>query len=208
MAASALSIDGAALDGAGRLLFLLVLILVVLVALVSTSRDPEATLTVVQGSILTSKVVALGVALDVVAAALAQGTGACGEGRRDLGIGSDPVGERILTVLDDSLGGLVAIVGGTGLARGDRGVVDKLEQVLAVAGNDGQLLAVLAQGVELVGVGSLELLARDVGELSLGDEGLGLGTDELLLEDDNLGRVGLFVLELGDLIGDLLLACT
>ncbi len=55
--------------------------------------------------------------------------------------------------------------------------------------------------------GRLELLAGNVGELSLGNERLGLGTDELLLENDNLGAVGLLVLELGDLVGDLLLAC-
>lgn len=64
----------------------------------------------------------------------------------------------------------------------------------------------LAESIELVGEGSLELLAGDVGELGLGDEGLGLSTDKLLLEDDNLGAVGLLVLELGDLVRDLLLA--
>jgi hypothetical protein len=42
--------------------------------------------------------------------------------------------------------------------------------------------------------------------LSLSDEGLGLSTDKLLLENDNLGRVGFLVLELSDLVGDLLLA--
>lgn len=78
--------------------------------------------------------------------------------------------------------------------------------MLAVAGNDGDLLGVLADGVELVREGSLELLAGDVAELGLGDERLGLGADELLLEDDDLGRVGLLVLELGNLVGDLLLA--
>jgi hypothetical protein len=46
---------------------------------------------------------------------------------------------------------------------------------------------VLAQGVKLVRVGGLDLLARDVGELRLGDEGLGLGPDKFLLENDDLG---------------------
>jgi hypothetical protein len=105
------------------------------------------------------------------------------------------------------LGGLVAVVGLAGLAGGDRGVVDELEQVLSVASNDGELLAVLAHGVELVGEGGLELLAGDVGQLGLGDQGLGLGADKLLLENNNLGGVGLLVLQLGDLVGDLLLAC-
>jgi len=59
----------------------------------------------------------------------------------------------------------------------------------------------------LVVEGGLQLLAGDVAELSFGDEGLGLGADKLLLEDNNFRAVGLFVLELGDLVGDLLLAC-
>ena len=78
--------------------------------------------------------------------------------------------------------------------------------MLSVAGDDGELLAVLAHGIELVGEGGLELLAGDVGQLGLGDEGLGLSADKLLLEDDNLGGVGLLVLQLGNLVGDLLLA--
>jgi hypothetical protein len=65
---------------------------------------------------------------------------------------------------------------------------------------------VLAHGVKLVGEGGLELLAGDVGQLGLGDEGLGLSADKLLLEDYNLGGVGLLVLQLGNLVGDLLLA--
>jgi len=42
--------------------------------------------------------------------------------------------------------------------------------------------------------------------LSLSDEGLGLSTNKLLLEDNDSGRVGLLVLELSDLVGNLLLA--
>lgn len=42
--------------------------------------------------------------------------------------------------------------------------------------------------------------------MSFGDEGLGFSANELLFEDDDLGGIGLFVFELGDLIGDLLLA--
>jgi hypothetical protein len=117
-----------------------------------------------------------------------------------------PVGERVLAVLDNGFGGLVAIVGVAGLAGGDRGVIHKLEEVLAVAGDDGQLLAVLAHGIELVGKGGLELFARDVGELGFGDEGFGFGADEFLFEDDDARAVGLFVLELSDLVGDFLFA--
>lgn len=163
---------------------------------------------VVKRGILVGEVVALTAVADVVAAALGQTAGAGGELGGDGSVGADPAGEGVLAVLDDGLAGLVAVVGSAGFTRGDGGVVDELEQVLAVAGNDSDLLAVLAEGVELVGVGSLDLLAGDVGELGLGDEGLGLGTDELLLEDDNLGGVGLLVLELGNLVGDLLFAVT
>lgn len=183
-----------------------VLLLLFLLGLVVVSADPRAA--VVEGRILARQVVAaLGAGADVVAAALRQGARA----RRQLGgnggVGRDPVGEGVLAVLDDGLAGLVAIVRLPRLAGGDGGVVDELEEVLAVAGDDGDLLAVLAQGVELIGVGGLDLLAGDVGQLGLGDQGLGLGTDKLLLENDNLGRVGLLVLELSNLVGDLLLAC-
>lgn len=65
--------------------------------------------------------------------------------------------------------------------------------MLAVAGDDGDLFAVLAQRVELVGVGGLDLFARDVGELRLGDERFGFGADEFLLEDDDARGVGFFV---------------
>ena len=45
----------------------------------------------------------------------------------------------------------------------DRALVHELEQVFAEASDDGHLLAVLAERVELVGECSLELLASDVG---------------------------------------------
>jgi len=105
------------------------------------------------------------------------------------------------------LAGLVAVVGGPGLTGSDRGVVNELEEVLAESSNDGNLLAVLTESIEVVGEGRLQLLTGDIGELSLSNEGFGLGTDKLLLENDNLGGVGLLVLELSDLVGDLLLAC-
>ena len=149
---------------------------------------------------------ALTASADVVSSALREGTRAGGELGRDSGVGGDPVGEGILAVLDNGLAGLIAVVGGASLARGDGSIVNQLEQVLAVAGNDSNLFAVLTEGIKLVGVGSLDLLTSDVRELGLGDQRLCLGTDELLLKDNNLGRVGLLVLELGNLVGDLLLA--
>ena len=78
--------------------------------------------------------------------------------------------------------------------------------MLAEAGNDGKLLAVFTESVKLVGEGSLKLLTRDVGELGLGNERLGFGADKFLLENNDAWTVGFFILELGDLIGNLLLA--
>lgn len=181
---------------------LLLLLFVVVLALVLAGRDPETALAVLHGCVLAGEVDGL-----ALVAALRESAGTDGELGGDGGVLLDPVGESVLTVLDDSLGGLVAVVCVAGLAGGDRGVVDELEKVLTEAGNNGKLLRMLTESVELVGEGSLQLLTSDVGELSLGDEGLGLSTDQLLLEHDNLGAVGLLVLELGNLVGDLLLAC-
>lgn len=79
--------------------------------------------------------------------------------------------------------------------------------MLAEASDDGELLRVLTESVELVGESSLQLLTSNVGQLGLSNQRLGLGSNELLLENNNLGAVGLLVLELGNLVGDLLLAC-
>lgn len=106
------------------------------------------------------------------------------------------------------LGGLVSVVGLASLTRSDGSIIDKLKEVLSVASNNGKLLTVLAHGIKLVGKGSLELLTSDVGQLCLGNEGLGFSAHKLLLKDDNLGGVGLLVLQLSDLVGNLLLACT
>jgi hypothetical protein len=197
-----LTAAGLAVDGGGRDL---IVIVVVVVSLVLAGGDPKARLAVLERLVLAGEVVALtGVA---GSATLGESARAGGELGADGGVLLDPVGEGILAILDDGLGGLVAVVGLAGLAGGDRGVVDQLKEVLAVAGDDGHLLAVLAERIELVGEGGLQLLTGDVGELGLGDERLGLGTDKLLLEDDDLGAIGLLVLELSNLVGDLLLAC-
>jgi hypothetical protein len=57
--------------------------------------------------------------------------------------------------MNSRLAGLVTVVGGPGLTRSDRGVVNELEEVLAESSNDGNLLAVLAEGIEVVGEGGL-----------------------------------------------------
>ena len=108
---------------------------------------------------------------------------------------------------DARFAGLVSIIGFAGLARGHGRVIHKFQEMLAVPSNDGQFLAVLAESVELIGKSGLQFLARDVGQLRFGHEGLGFGTDQFLLEDNNARRVGLLVLQLGDLVGDLLFAC-
>jgi len=189
-----------------NLLVLLLVIVVDLALLVSTGWDPETALATIMADwgILTGKVD--GLTLVAVLAALGKGAGTGGKLGAHGSVLLNPVGERVLAVLDDGLGSLVSVVGVAGLTWGDWGVVDELKEVLTVTGDDGKLLRVLTESVELVVESSLQLLAGDVGKLSLGDEGLGLGTDELLLKNDNLWGVWLLVLELSDLIGDLLLA--
>ena len=78
--------------------------------------------------------------------------------------------------------------------------------MLAITGNEGHLLAVFAESVELVGEGGLQLLACNVGELGFGDKRFGFGAYKLLLEDDDLWAIGFLVLELSDLVGYLLFA--
>jgi hypothetical protein len=168
-------------------------------------RNPQARLAAVKRLVLARQVD--GLAVLAVAAALRKGARAGGELGRDRRVLLDPVREGILAILDVSLAGLISVVGLAGLARGDWGVIDQLEKVLAVAGDDGELLAMLTHGIELVGKGGLELLTCDVRQLGLGDQGLGLSADELLLKNDNPGRVGLLILELRNLVGNLLLAC-
>jgi hypothetical protein len=183
----------------------LFLFLLLFLRLIDVMSGPGAV--VVQRSVLSRQVMATFISgSDVVAAALGQGAGAGGELGGHGCVGGDPVCERILAVLDDGSTSLISVVGLSRLAGSDGRVVNELEQVFTVAGNDGDLFRVLSKSVELVRVGCLDLLAGNVGELSLGNEGLGFGADKLLLQDNNLGRVGLLVLELSNLIRDLLFA--
>lgn len=129
-----------------------------------------------------------------------------GQSRLDGSLVQSPACKGVLGIDDDLLGGLVAVVGGSRLTGGDGGVVEQLEQSLTVAGNQSELLGVLSDGVKLVVESGLDLLSGDVGELGLSDKGLSLGSDKLLLKNNNLGGVGLLVLEVGNLVGDLLLS--
>lgn len=122
----------------------------------------------------------------------------------DSSIGSDPIGESILTVLDNGLASLISIVSISGLSWGDWSVIYELKEMLSVTSDDCKLLAVFTESIKLVSESSLELLTGDVGELSFGYKRLGFGTNKLLLKDDNLWLVWLLVLELSNLISDFL----
>lgn len=51
---------------------------------------------------------------------------------------------------DLRLASLVAVISFASLSWSHRGVVDKLQKMLAEASNDGELLTVLLEGIELV----------------------------------------------------------
>lgn len=165
--------------------------------------DP-AVAVVLQWLVLSSEVHAL--TLSILLPSLAQRARTDRQRRLDHGVGRHPIGQGIFAVLDDGLGGLVSIISVAGLPGSDGIVVNELQQMFAVPGNDGNLLRVFSDGIKLICKGRLELLACDVGQLSLGHQGLGFGADKLLLQHHNSWAVGLLVLELGNLIGDLLLA--
>ena len=80
--------------------------------------------------------------------------------------------------------------------------------MFSISSNDGELLAMLTESIELVGESCLKFLAGDVGELGFSNERFGFGTDQFLFEDDDAWAIWFFVFELGDLIGDFLLAFT
>ena len=166
---------------------------------------------------------------DVVLTTLGKVAGTSAEGRLDGSIGSNPVGKGVFAVLDDTvfapnqqgahdedmceklvsnlrLASLIAVISFTGLSWSYWGIIDKFQEVLAKASNDGKLLAVLLKSVELISESCLELLTGDVGKLSFCYERLCLSTDKFLLENDNARAIRLLVLELSNLIGDLLLA--
>lgn len=150
----------------------------------------------------------LGPGLDIVAASCRQRPCAHRELRADGSLLCNPVGKSVLAVLNDGFASLVTIVGRARLTRRHWGIVDELKEVFAVARNDGDLLAVLAQSIKLVCVCGLDFFACNVRKLSLSYQGFGFGADEFLFEDDDLGGVGLLVFQLGNLVGNLLLACS
>lgn len=102
--------------------------------------------------------------------------------------------------------GIVAVIWHSCLARSNGRVIDQLEQMLAVASHSSDLLAMLLERIKLVREGRLQLLTRDIAQLGLSNKRLRLCPDELLLEHDDARRVGLLILQLRDLVGDLRLA--
>jgi len=77
------------------------------------------------------------IATDVVGTTLAEGSGTSGELGGDGSVGSNPVGQRIFAVLDDGFGGFISVVCGASLTGGDGSVINKFEEMLAEASDDG-----------------------------------------------------------------------
>lgn len=98
-----------------------------------------------------------------------------------------PGPEFVLGNIQDFSCSLGVSEGGVGISGNDGSVVNEVEQLSCVLGQKNLLLCALNDGSSVNVVSLLELLAGDVGKLSLGDKGLSLCADKLLLERDNLG---------------------
>lgn len=117
--------------------------------------------------------------------------------------GSLPSSQIILSQVQDLPGLLSVGKSLVGISWHDWCVVEEVDQFARTPRDDDLLLGTLNDGRGVNVIGLLELLTKDVGQLGLRDEGLGFGADKLLLELNNLGRAGILVLELLNLIGDL-----
>jgi hypothetical protein len=129
--------------------------------------------------------------------------------RRNTRVARLPSPQTLLCVVE-SLSCQLGVVVGWALLAGHNGrVVEQVDELSRLGREQDLLLGSLDHGGGVDVVGFFELLAGDVGELSLGDERLGFGADEFLLEGDELGGLGLFVLQFLDLILDLdVVSCT
>jgi len=151
----------------------------------------------------------LGVVLSRSSTLRGHGSSGHGVGTKVTSVGVDgldvgsPGSELVFGNVQNFSCGLSVGEGGVDISRDNGSVIDEVEQLSCVLGQQDLLLGALddSGGVKVVSL--LELLAGDVGKLSLGDERLSLCADELLLESDNLDRAGLLVLQLLDLIGNL-----
>lgn len=151
------STPGLAVHGAGGLLA------VFPVAWVLTGGDPGVPITS-YGLVLLGQVETLAVLL---AGSLGQRAGSRRQAGLNGRLGLDPVGEGLFAVLDDGFASLIAVISLASLARSYGGVVNEVQEMLAVSGDDSDLFAVFAKRIELVLEGCLELLSGDVGELRL-----------------------------------------
>lgn len=122
---------------------------------------------------------------------------------RNTAVSRLPVPQTIFGVVQRLSRQLCLVVRWALFAGDDGCVVEQVDELARLRGEQDLLLSTLDDrgGVDVVGF--LEFLTGDVGELRFGDEGLGFGADELLLEGYELGRFGLFVLELLDFVLDL-----
>lgn len=104
-------------------------------------------------------------------------------------------GSQALLRVVESLSCLLGVVVGWALLAGYNGrVVEQVDELARLGREQNLLLGSLDDGGGVEVVGLFELLAGDVGQLGLGDEGLGFGADEFLLEGDELGGLWLLVL--------------
>lgn len=114
-----------------------------------------------------------------------------------------PRSKALLGVVESLSGSLCGIVSGAFFTRHNGGVVEHVDELTRLGGEEDLLLGALDDGGGVEVVCFLEFLAGDVCELCFGHEGLGFGADELLLERDELCGLWLLVLELLDLVLDL-----
>lgn len=107
--------------------------------------------------------------------------------RQDARVAWLPCSQTLFGVVEGQSGGLSVGVRWALLAGHDGRVVKQVDELAGLGCEQDLLLGALDHGGGVDVVGFLELLARDVGELGFGDEGLRFGADELLLEGDELG---------------------
>lgn len=98
-----------------------------------------------------------------------------------------PVPQTIFGVVQRLSRQLCLVVRWALFARDDGRVVEQVDKLARLRGEQDLLLGALDDGGGVDVVGFLEFLAGDVCELRFGDEGLGFGADELLLESYKLG---------------------
>jgi hypothetical protein len=122
---------------------------------------------------------------------------------RDTRVAWLPGPQTFLCVVEGLSCQLGVVVGWTLLAGHNGRIVKQVDELSCLCRKQDLLLGSLDDGGGVDVVCLLEFLAGDVGQLSLGDKRLGFGADELLLESDELGGLGLLVLQLLDLVLDL-----